>query len=98
MRRRDRSLQACRIIAYSDAHNLTQTVGKDTGAVQDKRLRIVVTMLRDSTAALQNTTLEWVPTWKMVADALTKIMDTGVLRAAAAAGGVFSGTSRCAHP
>ena len=42
--------------------------------------------LRDSTAAGQNTSLSWVPIWKMVADALMKTMDTGVIRAAVAAG------------
>ena len=45
---------------------------------------------------------QWVPTWKMVADALTKMMDTSVLRAAVGAGVALfqavpkqSGTVRC---
>ena len=74
------------IIVLSDANNLTQTVAKDAGIVADKRLRIVISMLREYVVPAQNTSLRWVPTGRMVADALTKRMDGAALRTAASAG------------
>ena len=62
----------------TDSKNLEETVEKDAGVVADKRLRIVVSMLRES-FGLPHSVLRWIPTHTMVADALTKIMEAGIL-------------------
>jgi hypothetical protein len=52
---------------------LHKTTISDTGSVQDRRLQIVIAMLRQvfgDTAS--GCTLQWIPTWQMVADGLTK--------------------------
>ena len=68
------------IYVHTDAMNLKTTCMRDCGSVADKRLRIVVAMLRESFQSSRNTHLAWIATGKMVADALTKAMDTGILR------------------
>jgi hypothetical protein len=69
-------------LVLTDSDNWNKTVGRDAGTVQDKRLRIVVSALRqvfgDPSRGL---TLRWVPTHLMVPDALTKQMDKGMVRA-----------------
>jgi len=72
--------------ALTDSENLSHSIKRDAGAVQDKRLRIVIAMLRQTVHELSLrgkhlVTVEWVPTHLMVADALTKIMDRAMLRA-----------------
>ena len=72
--------------ALTDSENLSLSIRRDAGAVADKRLRIVIAMLRQTVhdVALRgkhSVSIEWVPTHKMVADALTKIMDRGMIRA-----------------
>ena len=63
---------------FTDSKNLEETVEKDAGVVADKRLRIVVSMLRES-FGLPHSVLRWIPTHTMVADALTKVMGATVL-------------------
>eukprot|EP00959_Pyramimonas_sp_CCMP1952_P261405 5465545-Pyramimonas_sp.AAC.1 len=58
--------------AVTDSDNVKVTVNKDSGSVADKRLRIVVSMLRESVEAQYYTTLIWTMTEAMVADGLTK--------------------------
>ena len=48
----------------------------DAGQIQDKRLRIVVCMLRPAVHEEPRVALVWQPTYRMVADGLTKIIDT----------------------
>ena len=70
--------------ALTDSENLSQSIRRDAGSVQDRRLRIVIAMLRQTVhdrGSKHVTTIEWVPTYKMVADALTKIMDRGMIQA-----------------
>eukprot|EP00974_Lingulodinium_polyedra_P017309 1678754-Lingulodinium_polyedra.AAC.1 len=47
-----------------DARNLTDAVGEDCGNVQDKRLRIVVAMLREATAQCERASVLWIETWR----------------------------------
>ena len=70
----------------TDSENLAQSIRKDAGQVQDKRLRIVIAMLRQAVTLMTQRrgtglVIEWIPTWKMVADALTKLMEASMLRA-----------------
>ena len=70
----------------TDSENLAQSIRKDAGQVQDKRLRIVISMLRQVVATMSrrrpaNMVIQWIPAWKMVADALTKLMQASMLRA-----------------
>ena len=60
------------ILVITDSDNLKITVNRDSGTCADKRLRIVVSMLRESVEAKENTTLIWARTEAMVADGLTK--------------------------
>ncbi|CAE8625872.1 unnamed protein product [Polarella glacialis] len=59
------------VMVITDSQNLASTVGKDATAVADKRLRIVVAMLRELFAS-PGCTLQWRPTCLMMADPLTK--------------------------
>ena len=68
------------VYVHTDTMNFKTTCMRDCGTVADKRLRIVVAMLRESIQSARNTHLAWIGPGKMVADALTKVMDTGVLR------------------
>ena len=68
------------VLAGTDNDNLQKSVHKDTGQIQDRRLRIVVAMIRQSVLA-PCVSLRWVPTWAMTADGLTKVTDGGMLRA-----------------
>ena len=65
---------ACRPLpVITDSDNLKVTVNRDSGTCADKRLRIVVSMLRESVEEHENTTLIWTRTEGMVADGLTKV-------------------------
>ncbi len=73
----------CNIIQLTDAKSLESCVNSDTGVIQDKRLRIVVCMLRETVArTVDKVTLKWIPTWLMLADALTKFVLGAAVRAA----------------
>jgi hypothetical protein len=74
-------------IVLSDSNSLTTTVNTDVSGSQstDRRLRIVIAMLREIFAdPLANLVLKWIPTWAQAADPLTKLMLPRVLLAAAA--------------
>jgi len=62
------------LITFTDSHNLADTVGKDAGTCADKRLRIVISMLRQAFAPGEGTVLLWLQTVYMVADGLTKLL------------------------
>ena len=68
---------------FSDSSSLVTTVLRDTGLGADERFAIVVAGLRE-TFAPQGTDrcrLTWTPTWRMVADPLTKIITSALLTA-----------------
>ncbi|CAE8719458.1 unnamed protein product [Polarella glacialis] len=69
-------------LIVTDSQNVAITVPKDSTALADKRLRIVVAMLRQVFCKDSHALLKWVPTKQMLADALTKLMTTAALRAA----------------
>ena len=50
-------------------------------ALQPTRLRIVVAMLREAFSLAENVYLTWIPTWRILADALTKLVSVSMLRA-----------------
>ena len=65
----------------SDSSNLVGAVSRDTKSAQDKRLRVVVSALRQYVNE-ERRGLAWIPTWERVADALAKHLDTALLCAA----------------
>ena len=70
------------LMVLTDSENLTQAVRKDAGQIQDKRLRIVIAMLRQTCEIEPSVTVRWVPTHLMVADALTKLgLDVTLIKA-----------------
>ena len=80
------------LLVITDSQNLALTVPKDTTSVSDKRLRIVVAMLRQVFIEDQLATLRWLPTNAMLADQLTKEVKSPLIlawtQAAAAAAAV----------
>ena len=62
------------LISYTDSWNLEQTVDRDSGQSRDKRLRIVVSGLRQlfSRASEEKAFLRWIPTTHQLGDCLTK--------------------------
>ena len=58
----------------TDSNSLVDAVESDKGRVADKRLRIVIAMIREVVGSLQGATLRWVNTHKMLADPLTKVL------------------------
>ena len=73
-------------VVLSDCNSLTTTVNTDVSGNQsaDRRLRIVIAMLREIFADPKaNLSLKWIPTWAQAADGLTKLMLTIVLLAVA---------------
>jgi hypothetical protein len=70
------------IVQLTDSDNLEKSVQKDSGVVKDKRLRIVIAMLRQTFDKAAGIRLVWIPTHLMVADALTKLVCVMVLIAA----------------
>ena len=62
------------LVSYTDASNLSATVERDSGQSRDKRLRIVVSGLRQLFAkdSIENAFLRWIPTTHMLGDCLTK--------------------------
>ena len=62
------------LIVVTDSKNLEQTVPADTTAVADKRLRIVICMLRQFFVEDELGKLQWVPTKLMLGDQLTKVV------------------------
>ena len=76
------SRRASKAVVLTDFDNLAKTVSRDVGAVTDKRLRIVVSALRqDFQDPNGNLHLQWAPTHLMLADALTKSMTKDMVRA-----------------
>ena len=61
------------IVVHTDSDNLTKSCRFDSGAVKDKRLRIVIAMLREVLEIEPWTRILWISTNRMFADALTKI-------------------------
>ncbi|CAE8601098.1 unnamed protein product [Polarella glacialis] len=70
------------LTVVTDSHNLAATLPKDSTCVSDKRLRIVVAMLRQCFDTGEHATLLWKPTGLMLADALTKEVKADRLHAA----------------
>ena len=70
------------IHAVTDSQNFADNVDNDAGASADKRVRIVVAMLREAFSLAENAYLTWVPTWRTLADALAKLVCGSMLRAA----------------
>ena len=74
------------IRALTDSENLSHSIRRDAGVVQDKRLRIVIAMLRQTVHEMTmkgrpQVQVDWVPTYMMLADCLTKLMDRSMFRA-----------------
>ena len=61
------------ICCMTDSDNLSQSLRKDAGQIQDKRLRIVIAMLRQTLELEPHVRVKWIPTHMMVADPLTKL-------------------------
>ena len=61
------------VTVHTDSDNLTKSCRFDSGAVKDKRLRIVIAMLREVLEIEPWTKILWISTNRMFADALTKI-------------------------
>ncbi len=57
---------------YTDARSLYDVVAKDTSRSQDKRLRIAIAQLREM-FGIEGSTLQWLDSSMMLADALTKL-------------------------
>ncbi|CAK0854411.1 unnamed protein product [Prorocentrum cordatum] len=76
----ERQADDIKMTTFTDSKNLEETVEKDAGVVQDKRLRIVVSFLRE-TFAPAAAILRWIPTRGIVAGALAKVMRAGLLMA-----------------
>ena len=66
-------------LVFSDSDSLANTVKKDVGQCHDKRFRIVVSMLREEFRAVENISLQWLPTHLQVAVLLTKKMERDIL-------------------
>ena len=64
---------------FTDSDSLANTDKKDVGQSHDKRFRIVVSMLREGFRAVENISLQWLPTHMQVADPLTKTMERDIL-------------------
>jgi len=62
------------LIVLTDSHNLRTNLYADTGLTVDKRLRIIVAVLREYYHTNQKCGLAFIPTWLMLADGLTKLM------------------------
>ena len=71
------------VVVLSDSENLCRAAHRDAGQVSDKRLRIVISMIRESIgvqgAQVDRVKLKWVRTELMVADALTKDVPPDVM-------------------
>ena len=61
------------VTVYTDSDNLTKSCRVDSGAVKDKRLRIVIAMLREVLEIEPWVKILWIPTNRMFADGLTKV-------------------------
>ena len=61
------------ITVFTDSDNLTKSCRFDSGAVKDKRLRIVIAMLREVLEIEPWVKILWISTNRMFADGLTKI-------------------------
>ena len=89
------------IHVYSDAQSLVTTVLRDVGVGSDRRFAIVVASLRE-VFTKEGASLTWTPTWKQVADALTKVASSLLLRAVFSGRRVTGGAARalaiaCVH-
>ena len=69
----ENDMRAYPISVITDSDNLAQSLRKDAGQIQDKRLRIVMSMLRQTLEIESFLTVRWLPTHLTVADALTKL-------------------------
>eukprot|EP00434_Breviolum_minutum_P011223 symbB.v1.2.009904.t1/scaffold605.1/size182108/4 len=60
------------VFAFTDAKSLESTINKDAGQPSDKRVRILVTQVKEMMREVGNHVI-WVDTSQMLADVLTKI-------------------------
>ena len=61
------------VIVFTDSDNLSKSCRIDSGSVKDKRLRIVISMLREVLEVEPWVKIVWLSTNRMIADALTKL-------------------------
>ena len=61
------------ITCFTDSDNLTKSCRQGSGGVKDKRLRIVISMLREVLEIEPWVKIVWGPTNRMIADAFTKL-------------------------
>ena len=61
------------VTVYTDSDNLIKSCRADSGAVKDKRLRIVIAMLREVLEIEPWVKILWISTNRMFADGLTQI-------------------------
>ena len=61
------------IVCCTDSDNLEKSIESDSGGTKDKRLRIVVAMLREVVEIEPWVKILWINTQRMVADPLTKL-------------------------
>ena len=73
LRRVERIQKRIPITCLTDSDNLTKSVRQDSGGVKDKRLRIVISMLRGVLELEHWVKIVWGPTNRMVADGFTKL-------------------------
>ena len=66
-------------LVFTDSDSLANTAKKDVGQGHDNRFRHVVSMLREGFQAVENMSLQWLPTHKQVAYPLTKTMERDIL-------------------
>ena len=68
-------------LVLSDSDSIVKTAHTDrsTSKQADKIFKITIAMLREAIEKGQGVSLRWVPTWSMVADPLTKLMEAGAL-------------------
>eukprot|EP00974_Lingulodinium_polyedra_P025790 2491598-Lingulodinium_polyedra.AAC.1 len=73
------------LVAPTHSDNLSKSIGKDAGVVQDKRLCVVISMLRQAVAPEEGTTVLRVPATMMAADPFAKNMDPTIIVASTTA-------------
>ena len=68
-------------LVLSDSDSIVKTAHTDrnTSKQADTIFKITIAMLREAIEKGQCVSLRWVPTWSMVADPLTKLMEAGAL-------------------
>ena len=74
MKRLEQEATGLPLVSLTDSYSLAELVAKDSGQTSDKRLRIVIAMLREATEKTENCRLLWLNTKLMLADGLTNVL------------------------